>query len=249
MVSKGFNTIFKNPNSQTSNPSSLQYKNESRDKKDYFEQSRFLAIETSHRRDTTKRSWILHSVVRDPEENLRHQASIRSSQAKSSCRRAELKDGELYINLQNDLSKGLPDIFRPSRCIHAYTDVQAVPKISQISLIQGRRREIVKFPIKIYYTSVYGDKNQRYVTQCAIHKVQGSPKRFQQATMRWPDDTEMFCELFYDSPIDFYRPNNRKSYEKPNFGAQESFSVGFGIMEIDSDSNETSHPEPIFLGE
>ncbi|OLY85131.1 hypothetical protein AYI68_g685 [Smittium mucronatum] len=84
---------------------------------------------------------------------------------------------------------------------HAQDIIQALGACTQV-----QRREIVNFPIPIYYTPEYCDKNQRYDTQCAVNQGKTS-------------------------------------------GALESLSADFDIMDIDSDSNETSHSEPIVLEE
>ncbi|OLY81836.1 hypothetical protein AYI68_g4057 [Smittium mucronatum] len=89
----------------------------------------------------------------------------------------------------------------------------------------------------------------RYDTQGAVQRGQGSQKRGQQVTERWPEDIEMFGGIYYEIPIDEYSPNARTSYSLPTCGALKSLSVDFEIMDIGSDYKETSHPEPIFLEE
>ncbi|OLY82290.1 hypothetical protein AYI68_g3594 [Smittium mucronatum] len=91
---------------------------------------------------------------------------------------------------------------------------------------------------------VNDDKSSTSPPQYITNLKMGSPNRGQQVTERCPEENEMSGELYWEIPIDVYSPTSRMSYASPTSGAQESFSVDFKIMEIDSDFNENSHTEP-----
>ncbi|OLY80301.1 hypothetical protein AYI68_g5603 [Smittium mucronatum] len=153
------------PTSEVS-PASLQNKAESGDKKGSSKRSRFLSIEESYQKDKMKRPWTLWSVFYDPEKYERSRDSIRPPQAQYSCRKAELQYGESFFNLQNDNLKGLPDLFKTTRWINAYSSLQENPKISQVSL-ERSLLPVFLSPIRTILIPFVFTKILRPVFECA----------------------------------------------------------------------------------
>ncbi|OMJ20737.1 hypothetical protein AYI69_g6095 [Smittium culicis] len=115
--------------------------------------------------------------------------------------------------------------------------------------IQDQRREIVYIPIPIYHTSGDGNKHTGYDTEGSENQDQRSSTRGQQTSECWPDDIEMSGELYWESPSNVDRSPTWPSNAPTTPGTQELLSVDIEIMDIDSEADEPSHPEPIILEE
>ncbi|OMJ19377.1 hypothetical protein AYI69_g6643 [Smittium culicis] len=115
--------------------------------------------------------------------------------------------------------------------------------------IQDPRREIVYIPIPIYHTSGDGNKHTGYDTEGSENQDPRSSTRGQQTSERWPDDIEMSGELYWESPSNVDRSPTWPSNAPTTPGTQELLSVDIEIMDLDSETDEPIHPEPIKLEE
>ncbi|OMJ28641.1 hypothetical protein AYI69_g1885 [Smittium culicis] len=115
--------------------------------------------------------------------------------------------------------------------------------------IQGQFREVVDHAISVDHPLRNGDQLEGNVPQGPIQQNPGSATRGQQNTERWREDPEEFSELHWESSINVNRSTSWKTDSTPTTRAQKPSSVNIKFMDIDSDSDETSNPEPVLLEE
>ncbi|OMJ07797.1 hypothetical protein AYI69_g11320 [Smittium culicis] len=115
--------------------------------------------------------------------------------------------------------------------------------------IQGQFREVVDHAISVDQPLRNGDQLQGNVPQGSNQQDPRSATRGQQNTERWPDDPKEFGELHWESSINVSRSTSWKTDATPTTRAQKPSSVNIKFMDIDSDSEETSNPEPVLLEE
>ncbi|OMJ28244.1 hypothetical protein AYI69_g2285 [Smittium culicis] len=115
--------------------------------------------------------------------------------------------------------------------------------------IQGQFREVVDHAISVDHPLRNGDQLEGNVPQGPIQQNPGSATRGQQNTERWPEDPEEFSELHWESSINVGRSTSWKTDATPTTRDQKPSSVNIEFMDIDSDSDETSNPEPVLLEE
>ncbi|OMJ14338.1 hypothetical protein AYI69_g8640 [Smittium culicis] len=88
-----------------------------------------------------------------------------------------------------------------------------------------------------------------YLPHGSENQDQRSSTRGQKTSECWPDDIEMSGELYWESPSNVDRSPTWPSNAPTTPGTQELLSVDIEIMDIDSEADEPSHPEPIILEE
>ncbi|OMJ22129.1 hypothetical protein AYI70_g3061 [Smittium culicis] len=104
-------------------------------------------------------------------------------------------------------------------------------------------------PYQSIYTSEDGNKHPGNDAEGFENQDTGPLTRGQQNSECWPDDIEMSSELYWESSSNV----NRSPAWPPNAsttpGAQEILPVDIENMDFDSETDESSHPEPIILEE
>ncbi|OMJ22772.1 hypothetical protein AYI70_g2657 [Smittium culicis] len=109
--------------------------------------------------------------------------------------------------------------------------------------------EFVDHAISVDHPFGSGNQLQGNVPKGFIQQDPGSATRDQQTTERWPDDPEEFGELHWESSINVSRSTFWKVDATPTTRAQKPSSVNIEFMDIDSNFDETSNPEPVLLKE
>ncbi|OMJ27642.1 hypothetical protein AYI69_g2909 [Smittium culicis] len=115
--------------------------------------------------------------------------------------------------------------------------------------IQVQLREVLKKTTPVNHSSGNGDQRQRNITQGTFDQDQGSLMRGRIATQNCPNETEMPGEIYFEYPIDVDCSIPRETHASPSLEAQELSSVHIEVIAIDSNSDESSNPEPELLEE
>ncbi|OMJ24284.1 hypothetical protein AYI70_g1678 [Smittium culicis] len=110
-------------------------------------------------------------------------------------------------------------------------------------------REFVDHAISVDHPFGSGNQLQGNVPKGSIQQDPGSATRGQQTTERWPDDPEEFGELHWENSINVGRSTSWKADATQTTRAQKLSSVNIKFMDIDSNFNEASNPEPVLLEE
>ncbi|OMJ18633.1 hypothetical protein AYI69_g6930 [Smittium culicis] len=250
-------------------PASVQMESEPGGQRSSEEGSRIITDEAFHQGNPATGSSILQSAAHDPEEDWRPptlpkvpplslewpllpipRPVIRAitelfglhQDPASSSRMGQIEKDSCLCISRRFANHGRIQRRVPNE--HALNLFQAFA-----AWIQSQFRQVVDHPISVDHPLRNGNQLQGNDHQGSIQQDPGSATRGQQNTERWPDDPEEFGELHWESSINVGRCNSWKADATLTTRAQKPSSVNIEFMDIDSDSDETSNPEPVLLEE
>ncbi|PVU94904.1 hypothetical protein BB561_002188 [Smittium simulii] len=115
-------------------PTSVQAETLSRGPPDPDGGSGIITYKESNRGSQNTKSRLLQPTVRHPKENRGTQTCFRLTETELSCRKEELQDVVSCLYMQTNQAKGLHDVSRSRRRIHAHPYTQLLQEVSALLL-------------------------------------------------------------------------------------------------------------------